>query len=793
MSNDIGDSDQSADSFLDQARGLLNAAAIRALADDVWSVWRPWLDIPVAILFIVVMTWLLAPAGGGVQPIPELGSIAPQTIRAERDVLVEDDEATRLRRQSARGSVLSAFDYDPELYFNSGKPVIAAVEAMAMRAREAELDISARRAAFQVDLGHAVNATTFDLIEGLEQPGDIAAAFIFFFNIALDRYVVSDRALMPEAGGIMIRDLESGEMRGLDDTRVVIDLAQVQRLMKARAGDAPYGSARIIRTWVMGAAMELIRPNLRPNGSLTDELRQTAVDAVEPVYVSISSGEVVIREGDRVGAAVQERLRHLNESAGKRSVWGEVLALAFLISSLVVAGALLFHNGDRVDDGGRAGLPDRRVSYQSLSIVVLTTLFCVASFYGGRGLAEGLNLDPEVAAYLPPVALATVLIALLVDNKTGLFAGVALALLLAYRVDGDLWHVLYYTIGVFVAGITARRCHRRTDLLKVGMAVGGAQIVAVPLIFALSTSAGIDGLGAQHLTVAGFALASGALLALAASALLPTLEHLFDEITEMRIIEMASADNPLLKELAVKCPGTYYHSLVIANLAEAGGSAVGANGRQCRLMALYHDIGKTVRPSYFAENQRGENIHDRLPAELSARIIFAHIKDGIDLARKHRLGRPILDAVTQHQGTTLLRVFYNKALEEAKETGAKVRERDYRYPGPRPQTREAGILLLADGVEAATRALKDPSPAEISERIENVVTEKVAEGQLDECSLTLLDLSKIKSEFCRVLTLGVYHTRIEYPPRPELLGVTTEEHAEHRNIHSLPSLADRNS
>lgn len=785
--SDQGDSDQSGDSFLNQARGLLSTAAIRALADDVWSVWRPWLDIPAAILFIVVMTWLLAPAGGGVQPIPELGSIAPQTVRAERDVLVEDDEATRLRRQSARNSVLSAFDYDPELYFNSGKPVIAAVEAMAARAREAALDTGARRAAFQVDLGHAVNATTFDLIEGLEQSGDIAAAFIFFFNIALDRYVVSDRALMPAAAGIMIRDLESGEMRGLDDTRVVIDLTQVQRLMKARAGDAPYGGARIVRTWVMGAAMELIRPNLRPNGALTDELRQTAVAAVEPVYVSISSGEVVIREGDRVSAAVQERLRHLNESAGKRSVWGEILALAFLITVLVVAGALLFHDGD----GG--GLPDRRASYQSLSIVALTTLFCVASFYGGRGLAEGLNLDPEVAAYLPPVALATVLIALLVNNKTGLFAGVALALLLAYRVDGDLWHVIYYTIGVFVAGITARRCHRRTDLLKVGMAVGGAQIVAVPLIFALSTSAGIGGLGAQHLTVAGFALASGALLALAASALLPTLEHLFDEITEMRIIEMASADNPLLKELAVKCPGTYYHSLVIANLAEAGGDAIGAKARQCRLMALYHDIGKTVRPSYFAENQRGENIHDRLPAELSARIIFAHIKDGIDLARKHRLGRPILDAITQHQGTTLLRVFYYKALEEAKKSGAKVHERDYRYPGPRPQSREAGILLLADGVEAATRALKDPSPAEIRERIENIVTEKVAEGQLDECPLTLLDLSKIKSEFCRVLTLGVYHTRIEYPPRPDLLDVTTEEHAEHRNIHSLPSLADRNS
>lgn len=787
MTHDASDSNGEIESELEQARQLLNATAIRALADDVWSTWRPWIDIPAAAVFVALMVWLVVPLSAGVQPIPALDSIAPLTIRAERDVLIEDRQATELRRQAARESVAPAFDFDSELYFSSGQPVLAAVRAMALRTEEGVLNAAERRDAFQADLGSPVNMATFELIEQLEQPGDIATGVTFFFNIVLDRLVIAERALLPDRQNLLIRDLATGDSRSLGSAGAVIDLTQVRRLMRARAGDAPYGGARIIRTWVLGTATQLIRPNLTPNPQLGTELRRAAVDAVEAVYVRISSGEVVIREGDRVTAAIQERLRYLNEGAGKRSIWGEIVALAILIMALAGAGALQFR-------GTSAPTPDgRRASYQSLAIVATTATFCIASYYGGRGLAEGLNLNLEAAAFLPPVALVTVLIALLVNDRTSLFSGAALSLLLAYRFGGDIWLVAYYLVGVFVAGISARRCHRRTDILKVGAAVGIAQILAVPIIFVLAGNGGIAGFGAQQLAVAGFALVSGALVALAASALLPVLEHVFDESTEMRLLEMATADNPLLKELAVKCPGTHYHSLVIANLAEAAGEVIGAKGLQCRVMALYHDIGKTVRPSYFAENQRGGNIHDRLPPELSARIIFAHIKDGIDIVRKHRLGRPIIDAVTQHQGTTLLRVFYQKAVEAAEGSGKPVREREFRYPGPRPQSREAGILLLADGIEAATRALKDPSPAEIRERVEQVVAEKVADSQLDHCALTFNDLNMIKEAFCRVLTLGVYHSRIEYPPLPDRTGAAKEEHDDHRSIHSVHSLVDRSS
>ncbi len=389
-----------------------------------------------------------------------------------------------------------------------------------------------------------------------------------------------------------------------------------------------------------------------------------------------------------------------------------------------------------------------------------------------------------------PVALVTVLVALLVDSRTSLLAGVGLSLLASYRADGDMWLVTYYVIGVLVAGVAVRHCRRRSDLLRMGIAIGLSQAASVPVVIVLSGAP----LDVQLLAPMVAALASGAILAISAMGLMPLLEHLYNETTDMRLMEMASADNPLLKELAMRSPGTYFHSVVMGNLAEAAADAIGANALQCRVMALYHDIGKMRRPSYFAENQNTGNIHDRLPPELSARIIFAHIKDGIDIAVKNRLGGPVIAAITQHQGTTLLKTFHAKARERAREQGGTFNEAEFRYPGPRPTSKESGVLMLADAVEASIRSLKDPSPGEVRETVHGVTTERMADGQLDDCHLTVKDLAATEEAFVRVVTLGVFHSRIEYPPPPVgTARVTDDEHARHRGVGSLRELADRSS
>jgi hypothetical protein len=768
---------------LTETREALRKAAAAALAEDRWQRWRPILDIPAVLGFLVVMTMLLIQPGGGKVAQPAVDTVAQATIRAGRDVLVEDRQATQTRRQKALAGVDEIFDYDSDLYFGLGDRVFKAFANLKTRKADNTIAPAEQRTMFQTELGASVSRGVFALITDLADAADAALAINFFLNMGLDRHVIADRSALPSDAGLEIWDLglQLGSRR--ENAAGIIDLRQLRRLMTARAGDAPYGEARIVRSWILEAAQEIARPNLQPNQVASDKRRREVVAVVEPVFLRIKAGEVIIRRGDRVTATAWRRIGILNEHVGDRRVWREVVAVAGLLSGFLLLGAIFF---------SRARVPlsfGRKSAYLTQSIVAATSVIGVAMFYAGLGFADGMGFEPDAAAYFVPLALATVLVSLLVDARTSLLVGVVLTLFLAYRVNGDLWLVTNYVVGVLVAGIAARRSRRRIDLLRIGVMVALAQLAMVPVTVTLAG----QGLGSEHLPLMFGAAVSGLLVGVATLGLLPAFEWLFDETTDTRLLELASADNPLLKELALKAPGTYYHSTMVANLAEAGAEAIGANGLMCRVMALYHDIGKLQRPAYFMENQRGnDNIHERLAPDVSARVILHHILDGLEMARKAKLGRLILEGIAQHQGTTLLRVFH----EKAKAQGFNGPEDDYRYPGPRPQRREAGILLLADSIEAATRALKDPSIAKVGERVRQVIEMRVGEGELDDCNLTLRDLDMIETTFTRTLTLGVFHNRVDYPPMANPNASSAESDAngdadrDHR-VHPLPGVADR--
>jgi cyclic-di-AMP phosphodiesterase PgpH len=767
---------------LAETREALRKAASAALADDRWRRWRPITDGAAVVGFVLFMTMLLIQPGSGLVPQPAVDTVAQGTIRAGRDVLVEDRTATQARREVASSAIADIFDYDSDLYFGLGDRVFGALAKLKARKGEAGGSSAERRAIFEDELGATVNSGVFALLEGLPDPADAALAINFFLNMGLDRLVVADRGSLPTGAGLEIWDLGLKLGTRRENAAGIIDLRQLRRLMTARAGDAPYGGARIVRSWILETAQELAQASLTPNQAAAEKRRREAVAAVEPAYLQIKAGEVLVRRGDRVTATAWRRIGALNEHAGGRRVWREVVAVAGLLSGFLMLGAIFF---------SRARVPlsiGRKSAYLTLTIVATATMIGVAMFHAGLGFAEGMGFDPAAAAYFVPLALATVLVSLLVDARTSLLVGVALTLFLAYRVNGDLWLVTIYIVGVLVAGIAARHSRRRIDLLRIGLVVALAQVAMVPVTVTLAG----NGLGGELLPLMLGTAVSGLLVGVGALGLLPAFEWLFDETTDTRLLELASADNPLLKELALKAPGTYYHSTMVANLAEAGADAIGANGLICRVMALYHDIGKLQRPAYFMENQRGEdNIHARLAPDVSARVILHHILDGLEMARKAKLGRLILEGIAQHQGTTLLRNFH----EKAKAQGFNGPEEDYRYPGPRPQRRECGILLLADCVEAATRALKDPSAAKVGDRVRQVIEMRVGEGELDDCNLTLRDLAKIETTFTRTLTLGVFHNRVDYPPMLAPNGssyegdVNSDANRDHR-VHPLPGVAD---
>jgi len=266
-----------------------------------------------------------------------------------------------------------------------------------------------------------------------------------------------------------------------------------------------------------------------------------------------------------------------------------------------------------------------------------------------------------------------------------------------------------------------------------------------------------------------FAAASGIVTAILVIGLLPFFEVAFGILSPLRLVELSNPNHPLLRKLLTETPGTYHHSVMVGNLAEAAAEAIGANGLLCRVGSFYHDIGKTKRPSYFIENQGSmENPHDSIDPMLSAAIIVAHAKDGAEMLREHKMPRQICDIAEQHHGTTLLKYFYHKQLKlkEAHPDGdAEVREEDFRYPGPKAQTKEAAIVGIADCVEAAVRSLRNPTIEQIDSMVDKIIKDRLEDNQFNECDLTMKELDKVGKALKETL-LGIFHSRIEYPELP---------------------------
>ena len=777
------------DRSLQAERKLLSSSAIRALAEERWNISRPLLDWPLLILFVVAMTALFAPLGSSSLPIPHLNSIASETIRADRNLEVSDPEETALREKQAIDSVRPQFVYDPELLFEIRNRSVTAIENVALRKTQDKLNVPQRIVAFEAELGLPDNAGVFQLLEGLDEIEDAGEALGYFLSLPAERMVMHDLALLPERGAIELRSVKSQDSTTLFHFDTITDVSGAWRIMRAKAREAPYGSARSLRTWILETALSLMEHNVIYSTEATRIATNIALTSIEPATMHISRGEVIIREGDRVTQRTLSRIIALNDAREGGLGWVDSLAFAVFLTGLVGLGAFFFRSGKQPIHFSR------KSGYIIIATIITTGLICLGALYAGHGISEGIGINPDAAAFLSPVALSAVIITIFVNARVSLMVGVVLSLLVTYHADGDIWLAAYYLIGVLVAGIAARRCRHRQDLLKVGAALAVVQAIAVPLVLVLASSTVFSDIP----IIVAFGLVSGGIVAALAMGLLPLFEFAFDETTDVRLMELASGDHPLLKSLALQSPGTYHHSFMVANLSEAAAESIGANALQCRVMALYHDVGKSVRPVYFAENQRKGNIHDGLPPELSARIIFAHITEGIKIARAHRMGRPVIEAITQHQGTTLLRIFYQRALENAHDTGTKVNELDYRYPGPKPNTRESGIIMLGDSVEAATRALNNPSPFELKERVGKVIAQKMTDGQLSDCPLTIDDLTRIEEAFTRVLTMGVYHSRIEYPANnlkdnfTNHPGNDSKDSNGDRNIHKARSLADNAS
>jgi putative nucleotidyltransferase with HDIG domain len=402
-------------------------------------------------------------------------------------------------------------------------------------------------------------------------------------------------------------------------------------------------------------------------------------------------------------------------------------------------------------------------------------------------------LDLQIAPLLIPYALAPLVLSVLLGRNHGLYAAVFCSLwgsLLVGRIDPIFLVISLITgfIGVFVT----LQVRRRSRLVRAGVYVGLATWILAaafgqigPVIWELPSQTNWAMIGWQSLA----AFVTGIATAIVVSGILPMLEHLFKITTDISWLEMSDLNHPLLKRLSLEAPGTYHHSLAVANLSEAAAEVVGANPTICRVASYFHDIGKVVKPLYFTENiPHGSTPHDDLTPTMSALIIVSHVKEGVDLALKSKLNSEIIDVISQHHGTSIVSYFYQRALQQQEDArlGGKImnmREEDipevseesFRYPGPRPQTKEAAIVSLADSIESASRSLDRPTPQRIDDLIRNIIKARLDEGQLDEAPLTIAEIWKIADSF-RFSLVNMLHARIAYPKREDRSASEKREH-----------------
>ncbi len=439
-------------------------------------------------------------------------------------------------------------------------------------------------------------------------------------------------------------------------------------------------------------------------------------------------------------------------------VWGETINLESITGSFLVTALLLlilYKDFIRYK-------PEIKQDYKILVLIgtLLSGNLIIGRtlFYILQGFTKFLGTsDPYLTSYAVPLAIGSMLAALLIDIHTAIVFTVITSLL------GGLWlNDPLYSIFIFASGLTGAfgviRCKKRSAIWRAGFYVSLVSIYTALVIslfkeqlFTINT-----------MSVAGSAFANGIIVATLVSALLPLFEYLFKLTTDISLLELLDLNQPLMRELLVEAPGTYHHSIIVGSLAEGAAEAVGVNPLLARVSAYYHDIGKIKMPDYFVENQiTSVNKHEKLTPRMSSMILLSHVKEGVELAKKHKLPQIVIDIIQQHHGTSIQTFFYQKAREQH-DNLTPITEEDFRYPGPKPQNRVAALVLMADAVEAASRVLSDTSPARVSLLVEKIINHCFIDGQLDNCELTFKDIREIKTNFVYLLS-SMYHKRINYP------------------------------
>ncbi|MCB9681587.1 MAG: HDIG domain-containing protein [Alphaproteobacteria bacterium] len=745
---------------------------------------RRWLLLVLtAIVCAALVTdWARVPT----EPVHE-GDVAERTVKAPFRFVYNDLDGFAAARARARADAPPVYVYDDgsvadltarlRAAFRDARSVLTPASAAADGSTEGvagdvpagaaatpvEPTAEQRRAAtrtFLGDLGIDVAERQVRPLADAGFPVEAENAVVGWVEVALsDRFVLADRQELPDDGRDLwiqprASDREAFRLTELDRVVEPDDIERRITLAAVEDGDDAWADA------AASVARPLVRPNLAYDAERTTKAADAAEGAVRMETIGVQRGETLFREGDKI-TSTQARMYEALQSS--RSDKGALLSLvtsaAFL---LLLLGSLYLAARHRFDR--ETGTRDLAAISGVIGMMALLGRIVVSSSPGIADLI-GNNATAESVWFLVPVAGAAMLTRILLGSRRAAFVAVAVAAVCGLLMRLDALYVVYFLLTSLVAATSVEHLRERIEVLRAGVWTGAFGALAALLLHFLELYGGSGELSlsttVRPLWSMGFAFAGGVLSGFFVLAVIPIFESV-GFVTDHRMLELASLNHPLLRKLMLRAPGTYHHSVVVGTLAEAACDAIGANSLQAKISAYFHDIGKTIKPRFFVENQRGgANPHGGLDPAASAEIIIGHVVDGARMAREHNLPKPILDNILMHHGTGLLQYFFAKAQMEADDP-ASVDEATFRYPGPRPNTREAGVVMLADKVEAATRTIKHPTEENIRAMINRIINSVIADHQFAECPLTFQEIHVIADAFVYVL-LGIYHQRIEYP------------------------------
>lgn len=711
-----------------------------------------------------------------------------QDIRSNHEFTVIDDSATEKRRLTAENAVLPVYDFDSSLGGKLNQKLTKVFGDWRQRLREDRLrselnptgspsntldyldmdatesnapipasDDSTRHALFLEETGLKISPETFQMLRSMNFSVEIEKSTQEILERLCNYAIVTNRSLLLEQAinGLTRRDLTTNEEKNIYNLELIVSIEEINREIDIHTSRT-HPDNQILQDIIADLSRNLIRPNLTLNMQETVARRRQAAELIKPVFYKVSAGEIIARSGDRITPEIKIRLDQLNR-VGQKNRFGVVFFgnLAFLAILFAVA-ALYLNRFEKelLNDSNRVTL----IGLISLLHVLLIKLFVFIFAFIPDFTSRYPFDSSEPYQYAIPFSAGALLFALLVNERLAMVFSFIFGVLAAIGTDQNFFLGMYAMVSGCTTVFTISKYKQRTMVVQAGLLVSLVNLVLVVTLYSIKGE-----LASLTAALAVFmAIIGGVLVAILVTLLLPLLEWIFQIPTDIRLLELSNFNQPLLRQLAMDAPGTHHHSLMVGDLSETAAEAIGANALLAKVGAYYHDIGKISKPEYFIENTSGKNPHDMLTPSMSVMVIRNHVKEGVELARKSGLGSDILAIIEQHHGSSLMTFFYEKAKEQAKVENREFFADEFRYPGPRPRSKEAAIVLIADAVEAAARSLKNPSASNIKELVNRITVSKFKDHQFDNCNLTFNELTIIADRLFHRL-IQIYHNRIQYP------------------------------